>query len=64
MTDKSDAMSKPQIPDHVEDVDVESNHDEIEITKSKLNVSGTVQLTAGKTVYIPTPTSDPQGRKE
>ncbi|CAI6093581.1 unnamed protein product [Clonostachys chloroleuca] len=60
MTDKSDAMSKPQIPDHVEDVDVESNHDEIEITKSKLNVSGTVQLTAGKTVYIPTPTSDPQ----
>jgi hypothetical protein len=65
MADKPDTMSKVPIPDHVEDVDVdvESNHDEIEITKSKLNVSGTVQLTVGKTVYIPTPTSDPQGKR-
>lgn len=39
------------------------NEDELklEVDKSRVNVSGTVQLTAGKIVYVPAPTADPQG---
>ncbi|KAH7349761.1 major facilitator superfamily domain-containing protein [Plectosphaerella cucumerina] len=44
--------------EHLEDV--ESIHDELRVTKSKVGVSGTVQLTAGSIVYIPAPTADPQ----
>ncbi len=46
---------------HVENVDVEAPGEEIHISKSKVTVSGTVQLTAGTIVYIPTPTADPRG---
>ncbi|KAJ5930867.1 hypothetical protein N7466_006360 [Penicillium verhagenii] len=53
-------MDKPAGSKHVENIDVEDMSEGIEVTKSKVNVSGTVQLTAGKIVYIPTPTSDPQ----
>jgi hypothetical protein len=44
--------------DYVEDVVI---GDELKVTKSKVGVSGTVQLTAGTIVYVPTPTADPQG---
>ncbi|KAJ5623686.1 hypothetical protein N7490_012291 [Penicillium lividum] len=53
-------MDKPSNSTHVENIDVEEAGAEIHITKSKVNVSGTVQLTAGTIVYIPTPTSDPR----
>jgi hypothetical protein len=45
---------------HVERLERDSL-DGIEVSKSKIEVSGTVKLTDGKTVYIPTPTADPQG---
>lgn len=32
----------------------------LEVDKLRVNTQGTVQLTAGKIVYIPTPTADPQ----
>jgi len=54
-------MGKPPNSKHVENIDVEEAGPEIHTTKSKVNVSGTVQLTAGTVVYIPTPTSDPRG---
>jgi hypothetical protein len=54
-------MDKSPPPQHVEDINIEANGEDIHVTKSKVNVSGTVQLTAGTIVYIPTPTSDPQG---
>ncbi|KAH6951795.1 hypothetical protein FAVG1_09396 [Fusarium avenaceum] len=44
---------------HVERMERDSL-DGIEVSKSKIEVSGTVKLTDGKTVYIPTPTADPQ----
>lgn len=46
---------------HVEHVDVEAPDEDIHISKSKVAVSGTVQLTAGAIIYIPTPTADPRG---
>lgn len=56
-------MEKSAAVDLVEDVaklPIE-NGDEVTITKSKANASGTVKLLAGKIVYIPTPTADPRG---
>ncbi|KAM5354630.1 hypothetical protein ACJ41O_001277 [Fusarium nematophilum] len=44
---------------HVEHVDIETS-EAVHVTRSKVNVSGTVKLTAGTIVYIPTPTADPQ----
>jgi hypothetical protein len=46
---------------HVESVSKESL-DVIQVTKSKIEISGTVKLIEGKTIYIPTPTADPQGK--
>jgi hypothetical protein len=56
-------MEKTESVDQVEDVaklPIE-NADEVTITKSTANASGTVKLLAGKIVYIPTPTADPRG---
>lgn len=46
---------------HVEHLERDSL-DVIQVSKSKVEVSGTVKLTEGKTVFIPTPTADPRGR--
>lgn len=46
---------------HVESVSKDSL-DVIQVTKSKIEISGTVKLVEGKTIYIPTPTADPQGK--
>jgi hypothetical protein len=54
-------MDKTSSVEQVENIDIEGDGEEIRVTKSKVNVSGTVQLTAGTIVYIPTPTSDPRG---
>lgn len=54
-------MEKESPSNHVENVNVESHGEEIHVSQSKVNISGTVQLTAGAIVYIPTPTSDPRG---
>jgi hypothetical protein len=54
-------MAKLSPVKHVENIDIEESGEEIHVTKSKVNVSGTVQLTKGTIVYIPTPTSDPRG---
>ena len=54
-------MDKPPPSEYVENVDIEDSGEDIHVTKSKVNVSGTVKLTAGTIVYIPTPTSDPRG---
>ncbi|KAJ5271193.1 hypothetical protein N7505_006951 [Penicillium chrysogenum] len=53
-------MDKTSSVEQVENIDIEGDGEEIRVTKSKVNVSGTVQLTAGTIVYIPTPTSDPR----
>lgn len=57
------AMEKSDAVDEVENVAglPRQNDVRISVTKSKVNVSGTVKLTAGKIVYIPTPTADPRG---
>ncbi|KAL4731651.1 hypothetical protein ACLX1H_000628 [Fusarium chlamydosporum] len=44
---------------HVEHLERDSL-DVIQVSKSKVEVSGTVKLTEGKTIFIPTPTADPQ----
>jgi hypothetical protein len=54
-------MAKASSFEQVENIDIEDDGEEISVTKSKVNVSGTVQLTAGAIVYIPTPTTDPRG---
>jgi hypothetical protein len=56
-------MGKEPPSKHVENINVESQSqgEELHVSQSKVNVSGTVKLTAGKIVYIPTPTSDPRG---
>ena len=54
-------MEKEAPSGHVENVNAEIPGEEIHISKSKVTVSGTVQLTAGTIVYIPTPTADPRG---
>lgn len=53
-------MDTKQSFNHVERVDLDSS-EAIHVTKSKLSVSGTVKLTAGAVIYIPTPTADPRG---
>ncbi|KAJ5472836.1 hypothetical protein N7530_006837 [Penicillium desertorum] len=53
-------MAKASSFEQVENIDIEDDGEEISVTKSKVNVSGTVQLTAGAIVYIPTPTTDPR----
>ncbi|KAI1874669.1 hypothetical protein JX265_004877 [Neoarthrinium moseri] len=47
------------LPSHVEHVDIE-NAKGHEIAKEDVAVMGTVKLTDGQIVYIPTPTADPQ----
>lgn len=54
-------MGKEPPSKHVENINVESQDDELHVSQSKVNISGTVKLTAGKIIYIPTPTSDPRG---
>jgi hypothetical protein len=54
-------MDKQPPSEHIEHIDSENIGEDVHVTKSKVNVSGTVQLTAGTIVYIPTPTSDPRG---
>lgn len=44
--------------DHIEDLDVVKDSD---ILQGEVAVMGTVKLTQGKVIYIPTPTADPQG---
>jgi hypothetical protein len=46
---------------HVEEPVVEEQDLKLQVTKSKVATTGTVQLTAGKVVYIPDPTADPRG---
>ncbi|KAM0559952.1 hypothetical protein ACHAPJ_003904 [Fusarium lateritium] len=52
------AESKSDV-NHVEQIERDSL-EEVQVSKSKIDVSGTVKLTEGKTVFIPTPTADPQ----
>ena len=52
-----DTKLKPS-SDHVEDLDVVKDSD---ILQGEVAVMGTVKLTEGKVIYIPTPTADPQG---
>ena len=51
-------------PDHVEDKDVESAFGAVSVAKegNSTSVMGTVKLTEGTIIYIPTPTADPQGK--
>ncbi|KAI8711653.1 hypothetical protein NCS52_01429400 [Fusarium sp. LHS14.1] len=44
---------------HVENVNID-DLEAVHVTKSKVTVSGTVKLTEGRIVYIPTPTADPR----
>jgi hypothetical protein len=46
--------------DHVERVDSESYKVQ-DFVQDEVAVMGTVKLTSGQVVYIPTPTADPQG---
>jgi hypothetical protein len=48
---------------HVEEPAVEEQDLKLQVTKSRVATTGTVQLTAGKTVYIPDPTADPRGEQ-
>ena len=57
----SDIMDTKTDINHVEHLERDSL-DVIQVSKSKVEVSGTVKLTEGKTVFIPTPTADPRGR--
>lgn len=54
-------MDKDSPASHVENIGAEELGEEIHVSKSRVNVTGTVQLTVGKIVYIPTPTGDPRG---
>ncbi|KAL2070136.1 hypothetical protein VTL71DRAFT_14816 [Oculimacula yallundae] len=45
-------------PSHIEVAIL--NDEKLRVDRSKVQVSGTVQLTAGKIVYIPAPTADPR----
>jgi hypothetical protein len=60
-TRSASIMGKVPPSKHVENINVEGQDDELHVSQSKVNISGTVKLTAGKIVYIPTPTSDPRG---
>lgn len=44
---------------HVEYLDVANDND---VLPGEVEVMGTVKLTHGKIIYIPTPTADPQGK--
>jgi hypothetical protein len=59
-SNKSSIMDTKSDVNHVEHLERDSL-DVIQVSKSKVEVSGTVKLTEGKTVFIPTPTADPQG---
>lgn len=50
-------------PSHVEDNDVESAFGAASLAKGDktTSVMGTVKLTEGAIIYIPSPTADPQG---
>lgn len=52
-------MSTKEMPTHMEDAVL--SDEKLRVDKEKVGVSGTVQLTAGKIVYIPAPTADPRG---
>lgn len=57
-------MSKGGGSSHLEEAVIEegiTKGSNLIIDKSKVNVSGTVQLTAGTIIYIPAPTADPRG---
>lgn len=54
-----DTKLKPAA-DHVEDLGMVKDN---EVLQGELEVMGTVKLTHGKIIYIPTPTADPQGKK-
>jgi hypothetical protein len=60
-TTKACTMDTKSDVNHVESISKDSL-DVIQVTKSKIEVSGTVKLIEGKTIYIPTPTADPQGK--
>ncbi|WAO96417.1 Hypothetical protein NCS54_01409000 [Fusarium falciforme] len=59
MGSKSHPVDMKQDSSHVENVNVD-DLEAVHVTKSKVTVSGTVKLTEGKIVYIPTPTADPR----
>lgn len=48
---------------HVERIDSES-HGTQDLIQDEVAVMGTVKLTDGQIVYIPTPTADPQGNNK
>ncbi|KAI1060977.1 hypothetical protein LB507_010029 [Fusarium sp. FIESC RH6] len=59
MAINSDIMDTKTDINRVEHLERDSL-DVIQVSKSKVEVSGTVKLTKGKTVFIPTPTADPR----
>ena len=61
MGSESHPIDMKQDSSHVENVYVD-DLEAVHVTKSKVTVSGTVKLTEGKIVYIPTPTADPRGK--
>ena len=54
-----DTKMKPA-SDHVEDLGMVRDND---VLQGEVEVMGTVKLTHGKIIYIPTPTADPQGKR-
>jgi hypothetical protein len=52
-------MSTKEMPTHMEDAI--AGDEKLRVDKDTVGVTGTVQLTAGKIVYIPAPTADPRG---
>ena len=61
MGSESHPVDMKQDASHVENVNVD-DLEAVHVTKSKVIVSGTVKLTEGRIVYIPTPTADPRGK--
>ncbi|TLS27674.1 hypothetical protein PpBr36_05023 [Pyricularia pennisetigena] len=56
-----DKSNTTHVEDGLESLEITSDYDKgLKVDRSKVNVSGTVQLTAGKIVYIPSPTADPR----
>ncbi|KAH7361588.1 major facilitator superfamily domain-containing protein [Plectosphaerella cucumerina] len=51
-------MSTKEMPTHMEDAI--AGDEKLRVDKDTVGVTGTVQLTAGKIVYIPAPTADPR----
>jgi len=54
------AMEDKMATSHVDDVNMGKGDVSLEPVKSRVAVMGTVKLTEGTIVYIPTPTADPQ----